>query len=159
MIVGEYSQSVGGRVWLSELAVVDCVAVLVPGPTAGLALAVQRLEDVGVLDQPRLCMPGGKVKRGEPVRAAAVRELAEESGIRLSVARVIYLGTVENESSRGGTITVAVYLAPLGLEPNIDLAEPGLEPRWHPLDDLCDEQRHGRFARPAKLARLVTLGC
>lgn len=158
-MTGEFIQRVGARVWLTELPVVDCVAVLVPAPIAGYALAVQRLEDIGVLEQPRLCMPGGKVKRREPPRRAAVRELAEEAGIGLEPAQVIYLGAVENDSSRGGTIIVAVYLAPRDLWPNIAMAEPGLIPRWHELDDLCDEDRHGRFARPAKLARMVTLGC
>jgi 8-oxo-dGTP pyrophosphatase MutT (NUDIX family) len=158
-MMGDFHPRVGGRIWLRELPVTDCVAVLVPAPVPGLVLAVQRLEDLGRIDPPRLCMPGGKVRTREAVRWAAVRELAEETGIDLDPAQVIYLGAAENESSRGGKITVAVYLAPLGLEPNLELAEPGLLPRWHPLDDLCDEQRHDRFARPAKLARLVTIGC
>lgn len=121
-------------------------------------LAVQRREDVGVIDPPRLCMPGGRIEREHP-RVAGCREALEETGIVLAPKALRWCGAVQVESRGGGMIAVAVYLvlAPFCYEPGPGMGEPLMAPRWHPLDDLCDP-RHGRFAGPATLARMVLRG-
>ena len=99
-------------------------------------------------------MPGGKVERGETIREAARRELREETGIRLHAKCFRWLGAVEVPSSRRpGPLGVAVYLVHTTAQPDERRCEPGMRPRWHDLGDLCDEAKHGRFARAAQLAR------
>jgi 8-oxo-dGTP pyrophosphatase MutT (NUDIX family) len=122
-------------------------------------LAVQRREDVGIVDPPRLCMPGGRIELGEHPRIAACRETLEETGMVLHQTDLEWLGAIDVESRRGGVIVVAVYwaMAPFTYVPGPGKGEPLMAPRWVPLDDLCDP-RHERFAGPAKLARMVRRG-
>ena len=142
-----------GFVRASQLATHAAVAIAVPNASdRRLVLAVQRVEDIGIRDPIRLCMPGGKIEFGESMARAAARELLEETGLDLLPERLIWIGSVLVERRLAGDrIAVAVMLAP----PRSDFGtshEHGLNPRWHPLDDLCDE-RHERFAGPARLVR------
>lgn len=130
---------------------VDAVAICVPDPEApGMVLVVDRREQPGVL-----CMPGGKVEHGESPLAAARRELFEETGIRLAPRRFRLLCAVEVESivDSSTRLIVEVYLVTTTARPDLARAEAGMNPRMHPLDDLCDAARHGRFAGPASAAR------
>ena len=82
---------------------------------------------------PRWDFPGGGVKRGEALRAAALRETREESGCVVEVERLlgIYLNCCE-----GMTNHVAVYVCRPTNRPaptlNIEIAEA----RYWPLDAL-----------------------
>lgn len=129
---------------------IDAVAVCIqPYAFSPTVLAVRRRESPDVL-----CMPGGKVERGESARSAAVRELREETGLAIRPKSLAWCGTVQVESRNGGMLTVAVFWAlssPI-YEPGPGMGEPGLDPHWHDLKDLADDSKHGRFSGPATLA-------
>jgi 8-oxo-dGTP pyrophosphatase MutT (NUDIX family) len=147
---GEFEPAIGARVWLGEMLFAGIDAVAICLPRDGRVLAVERVEAPGVL-----CMPGGKVERSDrTIRDAARRELFEETGIRLHAKCFEWLGAVEVPSSRREQPRgVAVYLVSVPAKPDERRCEPGMRPRWHELDDLCDVAKHGRFARAAMLAR------
>ena len=101
-------------------------------------------------------MPGGRLEPGETMRAAAVRELAEETGIEVPAqdlrVAALYAGT-------------DVYVGPrcwgLSFELAIDLArrlagEPGQDPAWWALDDVWPSvypHDRDRLRRHAELRR------
>ncbi|MFI7584472.1 DUF4031 domain-containing protein [Kocuria sp. M1N1S27] len=97
----------------------------------------------------RFMLVGGKLDPGESPAAAAVREAAEEVGLRLETAQLRLLGEFEapaaNES--GTWVRCTVYTAPLAGRP-APLAEIE-ELRWQPLDDAS------AAALPADLAPLL----
>jgi 8-oxo-dGTP pyrophosphatase MutT (NUDIX family) len=135
----------------TDLAV-DAVAVCVqPCAEAKTVLAVRRREDPAVL-----CMPGGKVERGETPRRSAVRELLEEAGLVREPQNLAWLGAVNVASRNGGSLTVAVFwtLADYLYVPGPTTGEPDLDPHWHDWADLADASKHGRFAGPAMLSRI-----
>jgi len=132
--------------------VIEAVAVCVqPCAEAKTVLAVRRREDPSIL-----CMPGGKVERGESPRAAAIRELLEETGLVRTTQNLAWLGAVNVASRNGGSLTVAVFwtLADWLYTPAPTDGEPDLDPHWHDWADLADVSKHGRFAGPALLSRI-----
>ena len=132
--------------------VINAVAVHVRrGRCSSEVLAVRRKEAPEIL-----CMPGGKVEIGELPRAAACRETLEETGLDLRPNDLHWVGAIEIERRTSGLEMVAVFTAtaPAGYEPSADIGEPGLDPQWIGIDDLCDPAQ-GRFAGPASLARMV----
>lgn len=78
-------------------------------------------------------MPGGGVKRGESLRAAAEREACEETGCVVEAQRLLGIYTKGHE---GMTNHVAVFicrsLSPLTRGFNIEIAEA----RYWPIDSL-----------------------
>jgi 8-oxo-dGTP pyrophosphatase MutT (NUDIX family) len=98
-------------------------------------------------------LPGGKVDAGEPVTAAAARELLEETGVAVDPAGGVTLGTVRQTDeglAREASLelTLVRFDAPPGAEPR-PLAS--AECRWERVDRL------DRYEWPAANAALNTM--
>lgn len=84
----------------------------------------------------RLALPGGHVDPGETSRAAATRELREETGVHVDADDLALIGVYDapERDPRGRYVTVA-YLVKV---PDIATAQAGDDAaavRWMPLDD------------------------
>jgi len=93
----------------------------------------------------RLALPGGYLRVGEPLDAAALRELREETGVDGSRLHLEQLRTYGDpgRDPRGRVITVA-YLA---LTPDMPVARAGADARaadWVPVDEVL--QKEGSLA-------------
>ena len=77
-----------GFVYHYNVAVSSAVLILDPD---GYALFIRRARDPG---RDKLAMPGGFIDRGETAEAAAMREVHEEAGVKLS--DVQFLGSFPN---------------------------------------------------------------
>jgi 8-oxo-dGTP diphosphatase len=59
-------------------------------------------------------LPGGAVELGETTEAAVVREIEEETGLRVRVARLVGVYSEPDRDPRGHTISVAYEVRPIG---------------------------------------------
>lgn len=78
-------------------------------------------------------LPGGRVEPGESAAAAVVREVAEETGLRVEVGRLV--GTVERDAGHGATYVIDDYECTVTggrLEPGDDAADA----RWCTPDEV-----------------------
>lgn len=85
-------------------------------------------------------LPGGHVDRGETSRAAAVRELEEETGLRVDPAALVLVGVYDapGRDPRGRYVTVAYAVAvPAGTEATA--ADDATAVRWAPLEMPGDD--------------------
>lgn len=80
----------------------------------------------------KLALPGGHVHAGEPVEAAARRELAEETGIDAPVLTEVGVYHAPGRDPRGRYVTVA-YLAVLDGLPAATAGDDASAARWFPL--------------------------
>lgn len=84
-------------------------------------------------------LPGGHVDEGETSLHAAVRELAEETGVHVPAADLRQVGVWDqpDRDPRGRYVTVA-YLAAVPTGTPITAGDDAYTARWWPLDDLPD---------------------
>jgi ADP-ribose pyrophosphatase YjhB (NUDIX family) len=89
---------------------------------------------------PRLL--GGRVKKGERLTEALARELAEETGLRVTVRDAVLVQERVKKSFREVTVVFRVHV--FGDLDNIK-AEKGIKPRWIPRGQVVGWNRPIRF--------------
>lgn len=112
----------------SDSLVVGVGVVLVE---AGQILLVQRGRDPG---RGLWAVPGGKVRRGEPMKAAARREVLEETGLEIEVGDVVWVGEHIDDDHH---IVLVDYSAKL-LGGELEASDDADEARWVSLEDAMD---------------------
>jgi len=90
-------------------------------------------------------LPGGFVDPGEDLPEAAVRELAEETGVVIAEGELLQLGAfgAPGRDPRGQTITVA-FIALMSEEPIVEAADDAAKARFWPVEGLVGG--HGPIA-------------
>ena len=95
---------------LPDDPVIPCVGAIVLDERRRL-LVVRRGQEPG---RGLWSVPGGRVEPGESDAVALVREVAEETGLRVAVVR--HVGTVRRRAPDGGTYEIRDFLArPVGV--------------------------------------------
>jgi 8-oxo-dGTP pyrophosphatase MutT (NUDIX family) len=109
------------------------------------------------------CLPKGHLEGSETAEEAAVREIAEETGIRGEILQA--LGTIDywftGEDRRIHKIVHHFLLSATGGELSVD-GDPDGEAEdvaWVAIDDLADRLAYPNERRLAAAARAVVAGC
>lgn len=76
-------------------------------------------------------VPGGKVRRGETLRAAAAREALEETGLLVEIGEVVWVG--EHIDAEHHIVLIDFLGKAVGGE--LQAADDATEVAWVPLDD------------------------
>lgn len=132
------------------------VLAVVPRPAAsGPELLLVRREGDRARD--RWGFPGGKVDLGEALAAAAIRELAEETGVTAAPLAAIWAGDVIDRDITGAVVTHFILNAVLcrwrageGVA-----ASDATDARWMTLAAIEALGPQGRYPDVLRLARLA----
>ncbi|GDX32881.1 NUDIX hydrolase [Actinomycetes bacterium] len=84
----------------------------------------------------RWSVPGGRVEPGESHEAAVIREVFEETGLNITVAREV--GTVRRVAPGGDTYVIHDFLGELGERRTPVANDDALEAKFFALDELAD---------------------
>ncbi|MBK6558376.1 MAG: CoA pyrophosphatase [Comamonadaceae bacterium] len=134
-----------GRHWMVRCGVVLLIAEQGPGGAAPALLMMRRAERAGDPWSGQVSFPGGRVQvEDADTRAAALRELSEETGLQpdasfVPIGRLSDLLTREHGRQRPMVVTPYVYQVPRALA-----VAPGAEAArlwWEPLTTLVDTDR------------------
>ncbi|WP_411734677.1 NUDIX hydrolase [Paeniglutamicibacter sp.] len=114
---------------------VDIVALTVRDDALNVLLITRRIEPF----RGRLALPGGFVLAGESLGEAAIRELAEETGVEQVPGHLEQLQSYgpQGRDPRGDVLTVAHLL----LAPNFPVLSAGSDAEnaaWYPVGDVLD---------------------
>jgi 8-oxo-dGTP diphosphatase len=107
------------------------VVVLSEGASRSILLVERKHEPF----RGRWALPGGFVDAREPVMHAAVRELAEETGLQLRSLELLGVYDTPDRDPRGWTVSV-VYLASVRTEAAVKGADDARDARWFRTDAL-----------------------
>lgn len=66
--------------------------------------------------QGQWALPGGQVEVGETVEEAIIREVKEETGLKVKVVRLIGVYSDPQRDPRGHTVSIAYFVHPVGGE-------------------------------------------
>jgi 8-oxo-dGTP diphosphatase len=120
----------GGLAYPRPMLTVD-VAVLSASPAPAVVLVERANEPF----QGRWALPGGFVDEHERVVDAAVRELCEETGLRLSSLELLGVYDTPGRDPRGWTVSV-VYLGSLPAQASVRGGDDARKARWFGFDAL-----------------------
>jgi 8-oxo-dGTP diphosphatase len=84
----------------------------------------------------RWALPGGFVNEGEPLVAAAQRELKEETGLEIKNLQQLQAFGDPGRDPRGWTVTVAFFARVSAAKLKPFAGDDAAETEWHPLDAL-----------------------
>jgi 8-oxo-dGTP diphosphatase len=88
-------------------------------------------------------VPGGRCRTGESPRAACVRELAEETGLSVSVSH--WAGRVERDRPGGGVYVIDDYVCRV-VSGELGAGDDADDARWFDLAELAELERTGELA-------------
>ncbi|MDG1499788.1 MAG: NUDIX domain-containing protein [Planctomycetota bacterium] len=135
------TRSIDGQ---SRLACVSCRFVLYTGPAAASAAVVlddeRRVLLVRRAIEPYLgdwALPAGYQDLGETAEMAAIREVLEETGIRVEVIRLLALLHIPDDPRKPAN--AAVFLCKIRPDQegaNLSAGDDASDARWFSLDDL-----------------------
>ena len=109
---------------------VRCVGAIVHDPV-GRLLMIRRGHPPG---KGLWSLPGGRVEPGESDAAAVVRELAEETGLRVTPGRLV--GAVDRPGPGGATYDIRDYAATV-TGGTLRAGDDASEARWVAPGELC----------------------
>ena len=141
----------GSRIWYNCALAVDIVLLTIRREQLHVLLITRSVPKAG-----QLALPGGFVLPGEDLPDAALRELSDETSLRVDVRHLEQLKTYgqPDRDPRGRVVSVA-YLA---ITP--DLPEPragtdAVGASWHPVEKLLDRRATLAFDHDTILADAV----